>query len=60
MTNILNIIVELPTFKAGAPFRKVYERQIDVDSSLSLPFASILSTLKFLYGSNAVVTFRLD
>lgn len=60
MINTLNIIVELPAFKAGAPFRKVYERQIDVDSSISINYTYLLYTFKFLYGSNAIVTFRLD
>lgn len=37
----------------------VFERLIDVNDSLQIPYENLVSTLKFLFGSSCVVTFNI-
>lgn len=38
---------------------KLFERVVEVNDSLNIPFSSILSDMKFLFGSGCVVTFSV-
>lgn len=60
MTQNLLVIVELPTPDPKNPFRKVFERLVDVDSSISIPYDNIVSSMRYLFSSNCVVTFKLQ
>lgn len=51
--------VEIPTNQIKSPYRVVYERILDIDDNLSIPYESLLTSMRMLYGSNCQVTFSL-
>jgi hypothetical protein len=40
--------------------RCLFERILDIDPSISVPFHQMVSLFKFLYGSSCVVTFNVE
>ena len=57
MNKIFIIRVESPTGNSNNPFKKVYERQIPFDDSLTFPYSSLYSSMRFLYGDDCLVSF---
>lgn len=57
MNKIFIIRVESPTGSAKEPFKKVYERQLPFDDSLTFPYSSLYSSMRFLYGDDCMVSF---
>lgn len=39
--------------------KRLFERVVEVNDALSIPFSSLLSDLKFLFGSSCIVTFNI-
>lgn len=60
MTQNLSVIVELPTPDPKNPYRKVFERSLDIDLSISIPYENIVSALRYLFTNNCVVTFKIQ
>lgn len=38
---------------------RIFERVIEVNDSVSVPYESLISNLKFLYGSSVIVSFNV-
>ena len=55
----IDIKVERSTGNPSKPFHTLYSRIVEVDSSISVPFNSLMDMLQFLYGADVVVTFSL-
>lgn len=58
--NSLIVKVERRTSCPSQPFQKVYERSIDVNDSIAVPFDSLSSALRFLYGRDVIVSFSSE
>lgn len=39
--------------------KRCFERMIDVNENVSIPFSSLLRDFKFLYGDSCVVSFNI-
>ena len=37
----------------------VFERIIDVDASVSIPYESLVKSLRFMFGNNCIISFNL-
>jgi len=44
------------SFRNGS---EVFERIIDVDNSLSIPYESLVTSLRFMFGFNSIISFNL-
>lgn len=60
MKQQLRIKVERYSTRPDAPLVKMFEKVIDMDSSVSVPFGSIYNSLCFIFGFDSVVTFSLS
>lgn len=56
----INIKVERRSNNPTSPFLKLFERVIKYDSSLTIPYNSLLESLRFLYGKDAIVSFSIE
>ena len=43
------------SFRTGT---EVFERIIDIDISLSIPYESLVKSLRFMFGNNCIVSFN--
>lgn len=59
MKQRLTVIVEVSTSDPSHPFKKVYDKLIEIDDSICVPYTNLLSSLKFLYGSDSIITFSI-
>lgn len=59
MSTFQNIVVkvEMRTNNPRNPFRKLFEQHVQVDSNISVPYEKIIASLRFLFGSDVVVSF---
>lgn len=51
------VVVEKRSNNPRKPLLKLFERHIEVDSSISVPYQNLIASLRFLYGSDVVVSF---
>lgn len=51
--------VEKPSVCPDGKRIKLYERIIDTDSSICIPYDTLVSSSRFLYGSDSIVTIEL-
>lgn len=60
MSTFQNIVVsvEKRSNNPHKPLLKLFERQIEVDSSISVPYQNLIASMRFLFGSDVVVSFR--
>lgn len=56
MNEQIRIKVERESPNPSKPFIKVYESVIDVDSSIVVPYQTIIDTFRFIYGHRVVVS----
>lgn len=54
----LKISVELPDKVKTGTFKCVYRNHVNVDD-FDFPFESLVTSLKFLYGSESIINFSL-
>lgn len=58
MNVILTIKVERSNMNPSNPRTKLYERIIETDSSISIPYDTLSSSLRFIYGLDSIITFE--
>ena len=59
MKKYLKILIQVPT--SGACFKEVYRNSIQVDSSVSVNYATLLAAFDILYPqSNKIVSFTIS
>lgn len=58
--NSLIVKVERRTNNPSSPFQKLFERVIEVNDNILVPYDSISSSLRFLYGRDVVVSFSSE
>lgn len=55
--NSLNVKVERVTDNPRSPLVKLFEKRVELDSNVLVPFVHLSESLRFLYGSDVIVTF---
>lgn len=55
--NCLVVKVERATGNPRSPFIKLFEKPLQVDFNISVPYEMITNSLRFLYGDDVVVSF---
>ena len=56
MTSSIIVKVDIPTRNPDKPFMNVFEREIDYDISLGVPFDGICQVFRFIFGNSAKVS----
>lgn len=59
MKQLFIVMVEKRSSDLGKHI-KLFERQVEIDTSLSLPYESITQSLRFLFGVDSIIVFKLD
>lgn len=59
MKQSLIITVERATHQPSTPFKKVFDQKLDIDNALDIPYTSLLCSLKFIYGSDSIISFSI-
>ena len=57
MNKIFIIRVEQLSKSLNEPLKKVFDRQIPFDDSLTFLYSSLYSSMRFLYGDDCMVSF---
>lgn len=55
--NSLNVKVERVTDNPRFPLITLFEKRVELDSNVLVPFEHLSESMRFLYGSDVVVTF---
>lgn len=58
MKHILEISVDIPMFTTGQ-FQNKLRQQVQIDGSLEIPFNQLLTSLRFMYGNKAIISFKV-
>lgn len=55
--NCLSVKVERATGNPRSPFVKLFEKPLQIDENVSVPFETLTTALRFMYGDDVVVSF---
>lgn len=59
MKQRLTIIVEKMTVEPGKRLKQ-FDKVVEIDSSISVPFSTLLDSLQFIYGYDCVISFQVS
>lgn len=57
MKEILIVKVLRHTSRPDAPFKTVFEREVNLDSSLVVPYIELKNSLRFMFGNTCIIEF---